>query len=107
MRENVFYKRPSDYDEYVAEAIHAIKSPKGESNGQRHDHARDGQTVLAVGAVNNVGVSCLPIENALMQEGHFGGGVDFTEIDVLLRDTELSRGAKHTREGGALKVVDD
>jgi hypothetical protein len=77
------YKQPSEAD-YFREARTGKHGP---SAGLRHDAAeRDGQTVLApCGPPNNVGVSSLPIKSSLCDE-HFGGGIDFTEIDCLLRD---------------------
>ena len=58
------YKQPRSVDEHISDARHGNTSPEGTSHGMRHDPTgRKGQTILATGAVNNVGRSCLNIEN--------------------------------------------
>jgi hypothetical protein len=86
------YKRPDSVEDYLRDARTGHTAPFNTSHGMRHDPAgRKGQTVLATGAVNNVGRSCLNIENSLLDE-KFGGGVTFDELDVLERDTARSQG---------------
>jgi hypothetical protein len=80
------YKEPRSPDEYISDSRTGHTAPYHASHGMRHDATdRDGQTILATGPSNAVGRSCFNVENSML-DTTFGGGVDNTEIDVLLRD---------------------
>jgi hypothetical protein len=89
---------PLTTEEYLSGSKHGGDGP---SNCAKHLPAgRKGQTILAQGGPpNNVGQSSMYIESSLCDET-FGGGIDFTELDVMLRDEGKSR-------AGALRVEDE
>jgi hypothetical protein len=102
------YKQPDSVDEYLNDARTGHTAPFHTSHGMRHDTTgRKGQTILATGAVNNVGRSCFNVENSLLDE-KFGGGVNFNDVDVLERDTARSQGHEDPyHPGRALHVADE
>jgi hypothetical protein len=88
------YKQPSSASEYISDSRRGNTAPKNVSHGMRHDPCgHEGETILATGAVNNVGRSCLNIENSLLDET-FGGGIDNDDLRVVFGD----KGATHVVE---------
>jgi hypothetical protein len=101
----------SDPNRYIAESKHGGDGP---SLGLKHiacEHK--GQTILAPGANNNVGRVDMGIENSLLDGDGFGGGVDFTELDVQRRDARRDEAGRPNRmyaeDGrmGSLRVEDE
>jgi hypothetical protein len=76
------YRQPNSVEEYLNDSRTGHTAPAHVSHGMRHDRCdREGQTILATGAVNNVGrVSC-NIENSLLDD-HFGGAHDNAEHSI-------------------------
>jgi hypothetical protein len=97
------YKQPRSVDEHISDARHGNTSPEGTSHGMRHDPTgRKGQTILATGAVNNVGRSCLNIENSLLDE-KFGGGIENNDVRVLDKSLAESRVEEYIPSGPAAR----
>jgi hypothetical protein len=73
------------HDDYIGTAYHDGGGPsEGIEHIPCHDH--EGETIKTAIALDNVGKATLPIRASLHDHADFGGGVDFTDIDVLLRD---------------------